>query len=213
MLFSNITALTVALALLGMVQAGQDPPGQDPKPDDDKSRKVVEAWVTEIAKGESVPVLPKIAAVGDAVRKLFPDDRFYTVRYMRYPRAVIPPAPLKLDNVVFVRPNGTVERIESLEALQKLIEKKLADVCDAGQARVALLACLRLAQEFYQDGYYTFTIPEDSLSVVARDGGWVASGKDVVSKGGRGEIKVTLTTGTTPTVVIDGKVRPDVRPR
>jgi hypothetical protein len=91
--------------------------------------------------------------------------------------------------------------------------QKLAHINDAKEARVSLLACLRLAEEFYQDGHYTFTVPENSISVAQEDKGWVASGKAVVSKGGSGEIKVTLTAGTPPKVSIEGKVRPDARPR
>ena len=102
---------------------------------------------------------------------------------------------------------------ESLDALKKLIEKKLADVRSEDQARATLLACIRLAQEFYQDGFYTFTVPKDSVSVLVRDSRLVASGKAVVTKGGKGEITVTLMAGSPPKVAIEGKVRPDVRLR
>jgi hypothetical protein len=214
MLLTKIAAVNAGLLLaaLAVAQAGQD--GTDPPAGADKGRQAVEAWLKDLNNGQPLPVPPTIAAADDdAVRTLFPDGRFYTVRFMRFPRAVIPPNRLKLENLVRVRPDGSVDRIESLDALKKLCEAKLADVRDEGKARVALLACLRLAEEFYQDGYYTFTVPERSVSVVRRDNHWVASGKAEVTKGGKGEITVTVTTGTPSTVTIGGKVRPDVRDR
>ena len=215
MLFIKIAAVTLGLALIvhGATQAG--PESTDPRAGsaDDKSRDAVDAWLKTLTKDKPLPVPPKIAGVDDAVHRFFPDERFYTIQFMRYPRAVKPPAPLKLENLVQVNPDGAVHRIENLDALKKLFEKKLAQVNDQSEARVALLALVRLAEEFYQDGYYTFTVPEQSVSVVRHDNHWVASGKAVVSKGGQGEITVTLTIGAAAKIAIEGKVRPDVRLR
>jgi len=215
MLFTNITAVTLGVALIVLSAMQTEPDVTDPKAGiaADKSRDAVDAWLKALTKGKPLPAPPKIAVVDEAVRSLFPDNQFYTVQFMRYPRAVKPPVPLKLENLVQVRSDGSVDRIESLDALKKLFEKKLADVRDEGQARLVLLACLRLAEEFYQDGYYTFTVPEHAVSVVRRDSHFIASGKAVVTKGGQGEITVTLTTGAPSKIAIDGKVRPDVRLR
>jgi len=204
----------VALGFAFMSASGMEgrPDGTDAKGGADKSLKTVKTWLKGLCKGEPQG-LSKIEAVDAAVRRLFPDEQFYSVRFMRYPRAVKPPAPLKLENLVGVHADGSVERIDSLDALKTLLEKKLADVRTEDQARSALLASLRLAQEFYQDGNYTFTVPEQSISVVSRDNHWIASGKSVVTKGGEGEITVSLTTGTPGQVTIKGKVKPDVRLR
>jgi len=215
MLLTKITVATVGLALaaLSVVLAGQDGTDQKGGAAADKSRDAVEAWLKALTKGEALPAPPTIAAVDGSVLSFFPDDRFYAVRFMRYPRAVTPPAPLRLENLVRVRPDGSVDRIESLDALKKLFEPKLTNVRDDGKVRAALLACLRLAEEFYQDGHYTFTVSEQSVSVVHRDDHLVASAKAVVTNGGKGEITVMLTTGAPSTITIDGKVRPDVRNR
>jgi hypothetical protein len=179
----------------------------------DQGRDAVDAWLEGLSKGKAPPVPPKIAAVDAAVRELFPHEHFYTIRYLRYPRAVRPPGPLKLENLVCVHTNGTVDRLENLEALKKLFEKKLPDLRDEVQTRAALVACLRLAEEFYQDGYYTFTIPDSSVSITRHDDHFVASGKTVVTKGGKGEVTVKLTTGSAGKIEIEGKTRADVRLR
>src|SRR5581483_9263361 len=141
----------VALGFAFMSASGMEgrPDGTDAKGGADKSLKTVKTWLKGLCKGEPQG-LSKIEAVDAAVRRLFPDEQFYSVRFMRYPRAVKPPAPLKLENLVGVHADGSVERIDSLDALKTLLEKKLADVRTEEQARSALLASLRLAQEFYQ---------------------------------------------------------------
>ena len=178
----------------------------------DKSREAVEAWLNSVSEGKQYSPPPKIALVDESVRSFFPEDRFYSICYMRYPRAIKPPESLKLENLVRVRPDASVERVESIDALKKLVEKKLEQVTTEDQARIALHACLRLAEEFYQDGFYTFALPQDSIAIMRNENRIVATGKAVVTKGGQGEISVTLTTGAN-TVAIAGKVRPDVRLR
>jgi hypothetical protein len=227
MFLTRIAAVTIGLALVVLSNKAVGHDGTDPHGLDEKkpraakngadshatdSRQAVDNWLKDVVTGQSVP--PKTEAVDDeAIRSLFPDDRFYAVRFMRYPRAVKPPSPLKLENLVRVRPDKSVERIENLDALKKLLEAKLATIPDENTARVALRASLRLAEEFYQDGYYTFTIPEQSISVAKVDGQLVASGKAEVTKGGKGSISVKLTTGGPSKVAIEGSVRPDVRNR
>jgi hypothetical protein len=180
---------------------------------DDKSREAVYAWLKDLTKGKSGLGEPKIALVDGSVRDMFPHDRFYSIRFMRYPRAVKPPAPLKLENLIRVRSNGLVEQIGTLDALKNLVKTQLGEIRGDEQARAAVMACLRLAEEFFQDGSYVFSIPVQSVSVVRRDGHFAIKGKAVVTKGGHGEITVSLTTGDGGEVSIEGKVRPNVRLR
>src|SRR5262249_2971598 len=60
-------------------------------------------------------------------------------------------------------------------------------------------AFVRLLQEFAQDGYYKFNIPEESLVVTPEKTGRKVTGKAVVvpEGGNKGEITVTLTFGIT----------------
>src|SRR5262249_32781113 len=176
------------------------------------------AWLKKLAKEDAAkdrppsPIAPRVTEVDGDVRRFFPDDRFYGVRFPRFPQAIAPYGSLKSENVVRVRPDGSVEPVEGYDGLKKLFEKKLADVRDEDQTRLALRACLRLAEEFHQDGHYTFTVRD--VSVVRRDDRLVASGKAVVTKGGRGEITATVTAGDPGKVEIKAnKIRPDVRDR
>ena len=54
---------------------------------------------------------------------------------------------------------------------------------DDAQAKAALRAWLRLAQELHQDGYYTFAIVKDSLKVHTREGKRTASGNRWMRQG------------------------------
>jgi hypothetical protein len=212
-----LAQLATTFTSLVMVMSAMQPGNGEAAPMDDseaaKGRAAVQAWLKDLANGKPLPDPPKIAAVDETLSNVFPDDRFYTVRFIRYPRAVKPPTPLKLENLVSVSQDGSVQRIESLDALKKLFEKKAAEVQTEDQARAVLRACLRLAEEFYQDGYYVFDTPEQSISVVHSDANWTVSGKAAVTQGGKGEIKVSMTTGAPGNVAIEGKVRPDSRNR
>jgi len=217
-------ALGFALVALSAVQAGQGDPDPKDGAADDKSRAAVDAWLRRIMTSDGatdvqpVPVAPKVVPIDEAVRRVFPEDRFYSVRFLRYPRAVMPPRPLALENLVCVRPDGSVDWIKDLDALKRYLGDKLPPVRDEAPARAAVLAYLRLAEEFYQDGHYTFTVPEDAISVSRQGDQLVASGKAVVTKGGKGEVTVTLPFDTSGKLKVDevkivGRVRPDVRLR
>jgi hypothetical protein len=195
------------------------PPTTAAQPDSDgepltseTGRQAVEAWLNTISKDHPT-VPPKILAVDDKVRTVFPDDYFYAIRYMRYPRAVKPPESLKLENLVRVRRDGTVHRIENLDALKELFAKQLGAVKSEAEARSVLLAFLQLAQEFYQDGEYTFSVPEDSISIVRKGNALIATGKSVVTKGGQGEITAILNTDDPNKAEVNSNVRSGVRLR
>ena len=208
MLLAKIALVIMVLALLSCSIADSNTGSAD-----QESRAALDAWLKTLSKDKPLPSAPKIAAVDGAVAALFPEDRFFTVQFMRFPRAVTPPVSLQLENLVRVQADGSVDRIENVEALPKLFEKKLADVRDEHQARIVLMTCLRLAEEFYQDGYYTFNIPEASVSAVRQDQHWIAAGIAVVTQGGKGEISVMVTTGSPGKITINGKVWPNVRLR
>jgi hypothetical protein len=211
MLLTSCLSLALGIAAAAAAATPPDPPAQ--KGAAAKSREVVEAWYSALVKDAPPEATPTIAAVDDAVVcAAFPDDHFYALRFMRYPRAVLPPVTLNLENLVRVRANGTVERIESVESLKKLFKPRLAAATEA-QARTALPALLRLAEEFYQDGRYAFEMSANASSVTDQNNAFTARATAEVTKGGRGTVTVSFTTGKEGKIEVNGKVRPDARPR
>jgi hypothetical protein len=210
-----VVALNLALVTLRAPQGGADGPGQGGTPD--KSRAALDAWL------DRFPNLPRtedegrktVAVDDEAVRRVFPGERFYGVYfYVNYPRPKTLPEGLRTHNLILVQPGGAVERVGDREALKALFEKKLSRVRDEVQARETVAACVRVAEEFYQDGLYTFSDPE--IKVTRRGDGLVATGEARVKARGSGKVSVTLAfkpSGELEGVEIDSRVRPDVRRR
>lgn len=179
----------------------------------DFSRAKLDAWLGRIDGAENAKIE---GADNEAIRRVFPNDNFYSVRFMRYPRSQLVPRPLKLENLILVRSSGTVENIADLCALKKFVQMELPLIRDDVQAKDVSLACLRLAEVFYQDGFVKFVASEDSVAVTHREGFLIVTGKSRVIKGGRGEIVSKLTfqsSGKIDEVELGGKVRPDARNR
>jgi hypothetical protein len=152
----------------------------------------------------------------EAIARALPKTRFSTLRFRRYPVAQAVAAPLKSSNLILEPENGQVELI-SEASLESAFRKALAPVKNDSQAETAVKAWLRLTEALRQDGYYKFSIPEDSVKVASQDGKRVARGKLVVTPGGggKGEINATLTfDGAGKLVKLEqtGKVLPGVRP-
>jgi hypothetical protein len=138
----------------------------------------------------------RLAPIEDeALARAFSGYSFYVLRFRRYPVALAPPAPLKSNNLFVVKPERAVEYVPDAEGLKRFFAAALAPVKTDAAARDAARAWLKLAQEFHQDGFFEFSIPEDSLRVrAAGSGGREASGKAVVNPqgGNAGEIGVSL---------------------
>jgi hypothetical protein len=122
---------------------------------------------------------------------------------------------LRSVNLIVEPQDGPAELLRAGQSLEAAFRKALAPVKDDPQAQIAVRAWLRLTEALLQDGFYKFSILEDSLKVAAHDGHRVASGKLVVTRGGKGEINVTLTFDASGKLVkaeSGGKVLPGVRP-
>ena len=87
---------------------------------DSDARVAIEQWLKLLSEGP-IAVSPKVTRIDDSVSQVFDGDRFYAIRFMRYPRAVKPPDSLKLENVVCVRANRSVIRIENIDWRRRLI--------------------------------------------------------------------------------------------
>jgi hypothetical protein len=184
----------------------KDDATKDKKAKDDaaeqKGQAAVEAWIdrelkSNVAADEVAVRLPrKVKAVDhEGVRKAFPDLRFYSVHLKPMPRPDMLPEALRTVKLVHVRPDGSVEQVKDVEALKELVAAKLSGVQDEAQARAALLTCLRLAEEYYQDGSVTFAVPNDAVSVSRKGDQIVATGKAVATDGGKGEVRASLSFG------------------
>jgi hypothetical protein len=131
---------------------------------------------------------------------------------------VAPPDPLTSNNLFIVRRDGTVQHLPDAGALEVFFRAALRPITTDAQAQDAARAWLRLAQEFRQDGFLQFAIPDDSLKVAAlANGGREVTGKAVVTPqgGNQGEIGATLTfdgRGSLLTVSESANIKRGIRP-
>jgi len=229
MLLTNVASVAVVLALLAQPGAQPEQRGSSPKdsgrkedPLEQKDRAAVEKWIhhlsaAEAANAQRAPVKSDTNALPGpektyiepvqctATRRLIPDERYYRVHFMQYPRSGMLPPTLAPNNLVRVRSDGSVERIEDLEKLKKLYAAKLPPVRDEAQARAAAQGFLALAVEFLHHGRgrYTFDIPEEGVVASRQGDGCTATAKAVVTQGGEGQVTATLTFDAS------GKLKPD----
>jgi hypothetical protein len=184
-----LARICFALALSGLLLAAA--PGRaDPSDDVTKAQKEVDAFLADL-KGPTPRVKP---LTDEVVRRALPGYVYFEVLFPQYPVGRLPPAPLKVGNVLAVK-GQKVTPITGDKDLETFCKDHLAPVKSEAAAKEAVGAWLRLSEALHQDGYYEFTVPEKSLTVTPGKEGMQAEGKAVVEpKGGnKGEIKVTLT--------------------
>jgi hypothetical protein len=160
----------------------------------------------------------QVAQIADeAVAGVFPGRFFYTLRFRRYPIARRLPEPLGSNNLFVVKPDGSVEYLRDRQTLENFFRAALPPVKTDTAAKDAARAWLGLAQEFYQDGFFQFSIAADSVKVTPSGSGLEVAAKAVVNQrgGDTGEIVAALTfdrTGKLLKVSQSGQVRAGVRP-
>ena len=136
-----------------------------------------------------------IAVTEPSLTAAFSSFHFFVLRFRQYPVAVMPAGPLDANNLFVVKPDASVEPIRDTRALESFFRAALTPVTEAGQAKDAARAWLRLVQEFHQDGFFQFSIPEDSLHVSSGPSGRLqVTGRVVVTPqgGNAGEIDASL---------------------
>jgi len=179
---------------------------------DAKRRGAMEKYVKEkgFERGEISPISD------ENLQKEFGDVVFYALRFRQFPVAYEVPAGMKPSNLYAVQPDGTVANLADVDGLTKFFQKALAPAKDVGSAKVAARAWVRLTEEWRQDGFFQFAIPDESVSAEAGATGLKASAKAVVVGGGnRGEIAATLTfdpDGKLAVATDEGQVQQGVRP-
>jgi hypothetical protein len=224
MFLIQIAAMAVGFTLLTL-HANCAPQGTSDKKGaavDERLKAAVEAWIDRAIAADAPKDAPpwriprKVEALdNEHVRKAFADDRFYSVHAKKMPRPDMVPKPLRTLRLVRVPADGSVHPIEDLEGLKSLLCAKFSGVRDESPARAALMTTLRLAEEYYQDGNMTFAVPANTVSVSRHGDRIVATGKAVVSHGGKGEVQVSLNFGPSgalkpDAIKISGRVLSDV---
>jgi hypothetical protein len=138
--------------------------------------------------------MPPLAPVSEPkVTGAFPRQSFFVLGIRQYPVARLPPEPLKVRNLFAVTKDDRVQHLTDIKGLEKFFRTSLGPVTDTKSAKDSVEAWLRLSQEFKQDGFFKFSIPEELLAADNSKGEWQASGKALVTAGGRGEIRANLT--------------------
>jgi hypothetical protein len=163
--------------------------------EDKQARETIMKYLAKLQgteRGQLIPVIDE-----PALAKLFPKHHFYVLRFRQYPVALVPPEPLKSNNVFAVGPEGKVEHLTDAKGLEKFFKAALPPVKDEAQAKAAATAWLRLAQEFHQDGFYQFAAP-GNFTVAGTDDDPPAqlkvTGQAVVKPtgGNKGQVSATL---------------------
>jgi hypothetical protein len=212
----SIVAISTPLLLpAGSALAAETTSADTASAGDTRGRELLQQKLATLSGSERGQVM---RVVGVALARVFPGDLFYVLRFRQYPVAVAPPHPLTSNNLFVVRRDGSVEHLPDAGAPEVFFRAALRPVTTDIQAQDAAKAWLRLAQEFRQDGFLQFVIPEDSLKVAARaNGGREVTGTTVVTPqgGNQGEIGAMLTfdgRGSLLTVSESANIKRGIRP-
>src|SRR5579871_5344538 len=147
----------------------------------------------------------------DAVTSALPNYYIFSVLFPRYPVARRPPSKdLTASNLFAVDDDGKVTILKDAKELEKFFQTNVTAKSEEQKKR-AIRSWLRLAQQYHQDGFYTFRLMDDATKV---DGNKV-SGVVVAMKGGSGMLKATLTfddDGKLDKVQEEAALRPGPRP-
>jgi hypothetical protein len=180
--------------------------------------EVPESLARKLAEFKGAERGQLIAIADENFTRAFPGYMFYVLRFRQYPVAQAPPQPLKSNNLFVVKLDESVDYIGDDETLKAFFRASLAPVKTAAAARSAVKAWLRLSEEFYQDGFFQFSIPEDSLRAGSTgDGGIEASGKALVDKqgGNEGELDASFVfdrSGAVKKISESARIQQGVRP-
>jgi hypothetical protein len=175
-----------------------------------KAEKVVKDFLAD-KKADA----PATRLTDEALKKAFPDTAFFAVVFRQYPVALAAPEPFKSQNVFAVPKDGKLVHLTDTKGLETYFKDNLKGVKDEDGAKLAAGAWLALSQTFQQDGFFKFSVPKDELKAAGEKGERKASGKVVVTQGGKGELTATLTfddKGKLAKVVEENAIKPGVRP-
>jgi hypothetical protein len=121
------------------------------------------------------------------------------VHFRQWPIAVAPPKPLTSATVFAVSKDRKLVQLTGFDTLEPFFRNRIDGINDDKTAKQVARAWLRISQEFAQDGFFKFEIPDKELVVTPEKTGRQVLGKAVVvpERGNKGEIVVTMTFGIT----------------
>jgi hypothetical protein len=144
------------------------------------------------------------------VEAVLPHHYLFSVLFRQFPVARPLPEGLKASNLLVVDGKGKATVLTDAAALEKLFQARVTAKKEEGK-KAAVRAWLRLAQQYHQDGFYTFALVPDSVKVEAQKAG----GAVTVMKGGGGTLSAALTfddNGKLDKVREEAKLRRGPRP-
>lgn len=95
------------------------------------------------------------------VRKVFPNNLFYVLRFPQWPIGFALPDPLAYNNIFEFSRDGSFKHVTTTEDLARSIKSEV-EATSKEQAGDALVAWLKLSEELHQDGMYSFSEPSIS---------------------------------------------------
>jgi hypothetical protein len=188
--------LGVLLMLLASPRAGsggsqENGPGKDSKP-----LGALNAWLGRLPDVPKEGFDRKTVALDDGgVRRLLPGHAFYSVYFYKdAPRPGPLSEPLNLHNLFAVRPDGAVVLFKDKEHLAEFLKSKLGPLQGDDQIRAAALACLQVAEGFFQDGHYKLEATEP-VSIEHERGQVTALARSLAQNRDQGGVTLKLTVG------------------
>jgi hypothetical protein len=210
----TVSAILASILFMGpcsgfaAFQQGGSQQGNDARME--KARKLVDGRLSKL----SVQAQAVIPISVQFIRASFPNDFLFAVRFRLYPVAVLPPEPLKSQNIIAV--NGeVVTDLTSIPIMESWFRRNYLPAADPVRQKQAVRTWLSLSAELKQDGFYTFEINENGIAISRRQGMTWVSGKASVTGGGTGEIRATLVfdnAGKIDRIEETSTVKPGVRP-
>jgi hypothetical protein len=191
-MFGVVITVWSLVWLRGGLALAEEPKPAEASAADTRGRELLGPKLSALAGAERGQVIPVVDAT---LARTFSGCLFYVLRFRQYPVTLLPPDPLQVNNIFVVKPDGAVDHLPDVKALEIFFQSTLPRVTTDAEARDAARAWLRLVPEFHQDGFLQFSIPDESVRVVPGPGGGPSvAGKAVVAPhgGNQGEIVGSL---------------------
>lgn len=204
-------AVLVLLALAAPTR-GDDAEPVKKKLADKKAEKAIKEYLDKVkATGGTAKKIDD-----KAVAKVLPSHHFYHLLFRQYPVGRVPPKGLKASNVLALGPDGKAQALTTVAEMERFFKANAKGLTTDAKRTEAARAFLRLGQELFQDGYYTFEIDKNAAAGT-KAGDPVASVvllKSTAMKGGSGTLSVRMEfeKSAISSSKITSKLRPGPRP-
>ncbi len=220
MVFKEIVLIVTVTILMAFAQLAQ---AAVPAPDEPK---VVKPTAEEIKKGqdrieEALKAMNAEFArvqvlLDEPTLRAFPRYLFFSVMFPQYPVGRIPPEGLASSNVYAIqRGDGKLQPLTNSAKVEAFFKNSLAPVRDDDRAKDAARAWVQLSSNLVNDGFYKFTLMDDSTKVTQGTAGREVTAKLVAMAGGNGDLVGTMAfddAGKLSRASVKSSLRPGPRP-